>query len=397
MIFWIIPAAMATLTILFLARPFMRARTAADIQQSAPDIALHWAQLAELENDLSAGLISPEQAAAARVEIERRLLAAAPAEARKDGSSPGRQASLRGGLHDLGFIAIAASGTVAVGLYMTLGTPGLPSISIAEQRIAAGQGDDFPLLVERLAARMAGNPYDARGWLLLASSYARLERFSDSAEAYLRAMALGSREPETLAAYGEVLAADAQGVVSQRARTAFEAALAGEPGNPRARYYVGLAAAQGGDLRRAYDTWSALVADTPATAPWRPTLEAQLRRVAADLGIKGGDVPVAGNGEQGISPSDAALAAAAKMSEGERNGLVDSMVDRLAARLGSDPEDFDGWMRLGHAYRIRGDRNAALQAFEQAVQLANAPSFDPAKRKAALGALDELKSAGPGL
>lgn len=301
---------------------------------------------------------------------------------------------MRGSVYSVGFVAVATSGAVA--LYLTLGSPGVPSISIAEQR-TAGTSDDFALLVERLAARMAGNPYDARGWLMLARSYAQLERFAESAEAYRQAIELGPQEPETLAAYGETLVAAAQGVVSQQARTAFEAALAGEPGNPRARYYLGLAAAQGGDLRGAYDTWYALAADTPAAAPWRATLEAQLQRVAADLGIKAGDPPVVGGGEKTISPSDEAFAGAAAMSEAERNAVIDSMVDRLAARLGSDPEDFDGWMRLGHAYRVRGDRNAALQAFERAVELANAPSFDPAKREAALRALDELRSAGPGL
>lgn len=393
MIDWIIVTAMAMLTIVFLARPLLRVRAVADVQQPAPDVALHRARLAELEDELSGGFITFEQADAARAEIERRLLimADAKAETTEAAQSLGRRTTVRGRVYGVGYVTVATIGAIA--LYLTLGTPGPPSIPITEQR-TAGSGDDFVLLVERLAARMAGAPSDPRGWLLLAGSYARLERFAESAEAYRRAIELGSREPETLAAYGEVLVASAQGVVSQQARTAFEGALAGEPSNPRARYYLGLAAAQGGDLRGAYDTWNALAADTPATAPWRPTLEAQLRRVAADLGIAGGDPPVAAADEEGIGPSDEALAAAAEMSEAGRTALINSMVDRLAARLASNPDDFDGWMRLGHAYRVLGNREAALQAFDRAAEVANAPSFDLAKREAARRALDEIRSSG---
>src|SRR3546814_17791450 len=94
------------------------------------------------------------------------------------------------------------------------------------------------------------------------------------------------REAEVLADYDEALTAASQGVVSPQARAAFEEALTDDPGNPRARYYLGLAAAQAGDPRAAYETWLALAADTPASAPWRALLDAPVRRAAGALGME---------------------------------------------------------------------------------------------------------------
>src|SRR3546814_4577871 len=76
-----------------------------------------------------------------------------------------------------------------------LGMSGLPSLPLAERGAPTEENpEDFALLVERLAAQMAENPSDPRGWLLLARSYARVERFADSASAYRRAIELGTRE-----------------------------------------------------------------------------------------------------------------------------------------------------------------------------------------------------------
>ncbi len=43
------------------------------------------------------------------------------------------------------------------------------------------------------------------------------------------------------------------------------------------------------------------------------------------------------------------MAAAAQMPEAEPEAIVRGMVERLAARLDTQPDDVDGWMRLGRA------------------------------------------------
>lgn len=390
---WIVVAAVTAFTAALLAAPLIRGRRSAAPLAGAPDLAVYRAQLVELDDQVSTGLISGTEATAAHAEIERRMLKAGDAHlaATRD-EAPNRHSRVaHRPVYAIAFVSITMIG--AIGLYLMLGTPELPSMPLAERGAPTEERpQDIALLVERLAARMEENPSDPRGWLLLARTYARIGRFSDGASAYGRAIKLGTREPEVLAAYGEALVAASQGVVSPQARAAFEEARTDDPGNLRARYYLGLAAAQAGDPRAAYETWLALAADTPASAPWRAPLEAQIRRAAEELGIAPAELPAAVE-ERGIAPpSEEALEAAANMSEDERAVFIRSMVDRLAARLAAAPDNFDGWMRLGRAYSVLGDRDAALRAYERAAELASAPSFDPAARQAVGRALEELRA-----
>jgi len=394
---WFIVTALTALTAVFLAAPLIRCRRPAALSVAEPDLAVYHAQLAELERDLSSGLISGTEAKAARTEVERRMLKAGDAHlaTTEDDATDHQSGVARRPVYAMAFVSMTMFG--AVGLYLTLGTPGLPSMPLAERESPTEErSQDLALLVERLAARMEANPSDPRGWLLLARSYGRIGRFADSASAYKRAIDLGRREPEILTAYGEALVAAAGGVVTPQARAALETARADDPGNPRARYYLGLAAAQAGDIRTAYDTWLALAADTPAAAPWRVPLEGQIRRAAEELRIAPAEIPTTLE-EKRLAPlSEDALAAAANMSDEERAAFIRSMVDRLAGRLAAEPDDFDGWMRLGRAYRVLGDRDGALRAYERAAKLASAPSFDPAARQAVGRALEELQAPVPG-
>jgi cytochrome c-type biogenesis protein CcmH len=42
------------------------------------------------------------------------------------------------------------------------------------------------------------------------------------------------------------------------------------------------------------------------------------------------------------------------------------MVARLASRLEQSPDDLDGWLRLGQAYTVLGEREKAADAFRKA-------------------------------
>ena len=68
------------------------------------------------------------------------------------------------------------------------------------------------------------------------------------------------------------------------------------------------------------------------------------------------------------------------------------MVERLATRLEVEPEDLDGWMRLGNAYTVLGETDLAVSALEQAQKLlANAPTDDP-RLQGVKRALEDLKT-----
>src|SRR6185437_12675689 len=95
-------------------------------------------QLTEVEHDARAGLIGAPEAAAARVEIGRRLLEAADTESVQPQSSSLRSRRI------VAVAALAGIPVLALLIYLPLGSPELP---------------DFPL-AERVRAPVASQPLD---------------------------------------------------------------------------------------------------------------------------------------------------------------------------------------------------------------------------------------------
>ena len=368
--FWLGAGLLTALVVVALLRPLLR--PAAPAAGRTPyDLAVYRDQLAEIARDTARGVLDPAESEAARLEIERRILAAAetPAPAAAGpGAAPGWLAAAIA----IGLPALALAG------YLGLGAPGLPGAPAADQPVAAAppEADDMQALVEQLAQRMAANPGDAKGWLLLGRSYGSLGRYQDSATAYAAAIAHGAGDgvegAQVHAAYGEALTAAADGQITAAARAAFDAAVASDPAEPRARFYLALAKAQEGRLDAALADWVALEAEAPADAPWRAAVTDQIERAAAALGLDPATLPGrASAAATGMpSPDEGDLAAAAEMTPEERDAFVRSMVERLAARLASAPDDLEGWLRLARAYGVLGDAEKAQDAWAHAAALA---------------------------
>ncbi len=68
-------------------------------------------------------------------------------------------------------------------------------------------------------------------------------------------------------------------------------------------------------------------------------------------------------------PDADAIAAASQMPEGDRKAMIGAMVSRLADRLEANPNDLDGWLRLGRARTVLGEREQAADAYERAAIL----------------------------
>ena len=58
------------------------------------------------------------------------------------------------------------------------------------------------------------------------------------------------------------------------------------------------------------------------------------------------------------------------MSPEDRAQMIRGMVQRLADRLEENPNDREGWLRLGRAYEVLGEAENARQAFDKAKALA---------------------------
>jgi cytochrome c-type biogenesis protein CcmH len=93
-------------------------------------------------------------------------------------------------------------------------------------------------------------------------------------------------------------------------------------------------------------------------------------------------------------PNSADMAAAAKMTPDQRNGMIDGMVERLAGRLKADGSDVEGWIRLVRSYRVLGNAEKATAAIADAHA---ALASDPERLRVLDEGLNSLAAqAGPG-
>ncbi|HVP84784.1 MAG TPA: tetratricopeptide repeat protein [Rhizomicrobium sp.] len=215
------------------------------------------------------------------------------------------------------------------GLYLVLGRPDLALRNTND----ALKGHDVRALVALLAQKVRDTPDDPRGFVFLGRGYLTLNDPAMAAKAFARALALEQRqkkvEPGLYSAYGEALTRAAMGIVTPDAENAFRSALALDPKDPAARYYLGLAYAARGQAPQALFYWESLLGDLPTSA-----LRSELvDRVAALRARAGG------------GPPD-----------------ISAMVAGLAARLKTQPDDPEGWQRLVRAYSVLGDTQKAKAA-----------------------------------
>jgi cytochrome c-type biogenesis protein CcmH len=353
MILWFVFALMTAVAIFAVLWPLGRKPRAV---AAGNDVVVYRDQLQEIDRDRAAGLIGEVEAEAARVEVSRRLLAAAevPAPAMVNPKSVWRRR-----IAALAAFVLLPMG--AVGLYLVLGSPNLPGEPAGARAATPDGGQSVAALVSQIEAHLERNPNDGRGWEVVAPVYMRLGRFEDAVKARRNALALNGESAERQSGLGEALVAAANGVVTAEAKAAFERAVALDQKIVTGRFFLGLAAEQDGKRDEAAAMWRALLADAPADAPWRDFVLTAIARVTGQQ--------VAGPG-----PSADDIAASSDMSPAQRTDMIRSMVDRLATRLHGEGSDVEGWLRLVRAYMVLGDREKAKGAASDARRaLANDP------------------------
>lgn len=221
---------------------------------------------------------------------------------------------------------------------------------------------ELGLLLDGLEAKLVENPGDATGWAMLGAGRMQMGRYGDAAAAYARAAALQPDHADHRSAWGEALTMADGGTVSPAARESFRQALALDPQDTRARYYLALARDADGDTAGAIDDWLKLLRDNPADAPWAADLRETVRQRAAAAGIDiSSRLPDAPRG-----PSAADIAAAEDMTTDDREAMIAGMVDGLEARLADNPDDLSGWQRLIRARMVLGERQKAAETLTKA-------------------------------
>ena len=301
------------------------------------DVAVYRDQLDEIQRDRSTGLIGEAEAEAARVEVSRRLIAAADADEKELPVQDKSSLVHRRVTAIAGLILLPAG---ALALYLTLGSPDLPGEPLASRVQSPAEARNVQTMVAEVENHVARNPNDGKGWEVLAPVYMRLGRYDDAARAWHNVIILNGSNAEREADYGEATVAAANGVVTDEAKAAFDRALKIDPQNVMALFYKGMAADQDGRRAEAEKIWNNLIAGAPPNAPWIEVVKHALARNAP-----GADAAAAPAAAQG-APAD---------------HDVNAMVERLAERLQKDGSDVQGWLQLVRSYRVLG-QNDKMQA-----------------------------------
>src|SRR5262249_57783537 len=122
------------------------------------------------------------------------------------------------------------------------GSPKRPGQPLAQGLGGPADANSIAGLIARVETHLESNPDDGRGWDVIAPVYMRLGRFDDAIRAYRSALKLEGETADRQASLGEALAGAGGGVITVDAKSAFERALELDKTNPRAQFYLGLAA-----------------------------------------------------------------------------------------------------------------------------------------------------------
>ena len=347
---WFILAVLTGAALLFVLWPLRAARR--DTQRPAAEVAFLRRQLAGVDKDIAQGIARADSGEASRAEIGRRLIAAMK---RRDeaalASDAGPAAARRRQVAALLIVLALPASTFF--LYERLGAPDF--VRLSEMPPAApGQPGDVQSLVAQVESHLALHPNDGKGYEVVAPIYMRMGRFDDAARAWASVIRLSGATAGRQADYGEALFGLGDTIVTADARAAFEASLALDAKQPKARFYMALAAEQEGDAAKASRLWSALIADAPADAPW-------LAMVREHLASLGAPAPSPGPATNPQAAKDIAA-----LPPAERQAFIRQMVDGLAARLAQDGHDLAGWQKLVRAYTVLEEPAKAREALRAA-------------------------------
>ena len=255
-VFWSIAALLAAVALAFVLPALLGRRCAT--RAATPDaanVALHRDQLRELDADLAAGTLSPEQRDEARREIEQRLL--------DDVRSGNDTRAIPAGGRRTAWVVAAAVPVAALLLYFAVGNP-----AALAPGAAAGDGhgvtrQQIEGMVERLAARMQENPEDAEGWAMLGRSYAVLDRHVEAAAAYANAVQRAQPDAQLLADYADVLAMARGRNLKGEPERLIAQALKLDPRNVKALLLAGTVAFQDQKFKDAIAYWERILKVVP--------------------------------------------------------------------------------------------------------------------------------------
>lgn len=332
-IFVVVAAAMLVAACAWVLVPLLRRREIASIDRDASNLAILRDQRAELESDLANGVVSADQYETSRAELDRRVLE----EARTAGSAAATP--VRSGAW-----TAAAVGAVmpisAVVLYLALGTP--IALLPETHRMAASDEDgqhavspqQIEAMIERVKEKLAREPDNLEGWIVLARTYYATGRAPEAVQAFERAAAIAPNDAALLADYADALGVAQGRSLDGKPAELIERALIADPNHWKANALAGTVAFNRKQYAKAAQYWERVKAGVPPGSPIAGSIDASIAEAKQLAGLPA-DAKVAA-APPASAPASPPKPSAASVASAKVAGTV-KLAPTLAA--GVSPDD----------------------------------------------------------
>jgi cytochrome c-type biogenesis protein CcmH len=283
--FFVAAGLLVAVALFFVVPPLIgKRRASSEVSHGDTNLSIYRDQLRELDAELGAGTIERLQYESAKREIERRVLEEVEEEAERRAEKAPPSWTLA--------IAVAVGiPVIAIPLYLMLGNPA----ALNPDLVAASQGGDqgHALTPEKVAAmvgqlkqKLAANPDDGDGWLMLAKTTSAIGRFDESAKAYAEAVKRVQPDAQVYADYADTLAMASGRSLMGPPEKLIEQALKIDGNNVKALALQGTIAFQRQEYAKAAASWKKIQTLVPPDSELAQRIAGSIADAEAKAGGK---------------------------------------------------------------------------------------------------------------
>lgn len=336
--FWIICALLIIVALPFVVLPLWRhAPKRNTVLRDTANLEIFRDQIAEMDLDLSNGLLTQELYEQGKRELQSRLL---------DEVKPEQAPSvIHSPLKVLAIIIAISLPLASAGLYWKIGNHAALSPEAHFEGSRSSVAKNIAEAIQILEDKVASNPKDAESLLLLARAYGEMERYADAANTYEKLTQMVSDEAWIWADYADVLAMVHGQQLAGPPSKLIDKALALEPDLPKALALAGSAAMERGDYQAAINHWSRLLKGMPSGSDGVKTIKGGIQQARELLAqSKGGKAPrleqiaPANEPTQPIVAGNERLSGTVALSAGLKNKVSPSDTVFVLARAAQGPK-----------------------------------------------------------
>lgn len=313
--FFIAAFLLLILVLLVLLRPFLFPAKLQATSRRQMNATIYREELDKLEAERIAGLINSADYEIAHAEMRQRLFQDTTEE--DDHAILGSTKKTVIGLCI--FIVLLSSS-----LYFVLGDVYRVSQTNTQQPM---NQEGVEKMVSEFAIKMEKDPSNLQGWAMLARSYRILGRNEDAAKAYARAGDFINTDPQLLADYADVLAANANGNFAGKPLLLINQALKLDPNNLLALWLSGTASFSVGNYKSAVQTWEKLAGQLPPNSEEAREIAGSIAEARAKGGLAakapvaisgkgiGGQIELSNELKAKVKPGDVLMVIARQVGE----------------------------------------------------------------------------------